>query len=68
MAISRYNRFSDMANPLSIPVHDYISNTYDVNNNLVTVEYYIGGSSGDLVCTLTMTYDANGNVLTVTRS
>lgn len=66
--VSRYNRFSDMANPLSIPVHDYISNTYDGNDNLVTVEYYLGGSGGELVATLTMTYDANGNVLTVART
>jgi len=66
--VSRYNRFSDMANPLSIPVHDYISNTYDANDNLVTVEYYLGGSGGELVATLTMTYDGNGNVLTVTRT
>jgi len=68
MTVSRYNRHSDMANPLSIPVHDFINNTYDISGNLVTVEYKLGGSSGDLVCTLTMTYDGNGNILTVTRS
>lgn len=68
MAVSRYNRHSDMANPLSIPVHDYISNTYDLSNNLTQVVYKLGGASGTIVCTLDMTYDGNGNLLTVTRT
>jgi hypothetical protein len=53
---------------LEIPLHDYISNTYDGNGNLTTVEYYRDGSGGKLVATLTMTYDANDNLLTVTKS
>lgn len=53
---------------LEIPTHDYISNTYDGSGNLTTAEYYRGGSGGKLVATLTMTYDANDNLLTVTRS
>jgi hypothetical protein len=53
---------------LEIPTHDYISNTYDGSGNLTEVEYYRGGSGGKLVATLTMTYDANDNLLTVTKS
>jgi hypothetical protein len=53
---------------LEIPTHDYISNTYDGSGNLTTVVYKRGGASGNTVATLTMTYDANDNLLTVTRS
>jgi hypothetical protein len=53
---------------LEIPTHDYISNTYDGSGNLTTVAYYRGGSGGKLVATLTLTYDANDNLLTVTKS
>lgn len=53
---------------LEIPLHDYISNTYDGSGNLTIVEYYRNGSGGKLVATLTMTYDANDNLLTVTKS
>jgi hypothetical protein len=53
---------------LEIPTHDYISNTYDGNGNLTVVDYYRDGSGGKLVAKLTMTYDANDNLLTVTRS
>lgn len=53
---------------LEIPTHDYVSNTYDANNNLLTVTYKRGGAAGKTVAVLTMTYDANDNLLTVTRS
>ena len=53
---------------LEIPTHDYISNTYDGSGNLTTVEYYRGGSGRKLVAPLTLTYDANDNLLTVTKS
>ena len=53
---------------LEIPTHDYISNTYDGSGNLTTVTYKRDGASGITVATLTMTYDANDNLLTVTRS
>ena len=52
---------------LDIPVHDYISMTY-TGNNPTTVVYKAGGSSGTTVATLTMTYDASDNLLTVTKS
>jgi hypothetical protein len=53
---------------LEIPTHDYIANTYDGANNLLTVTYKRNGSSGKTVATLTMTYDSNNNLMTVTRS
>lgn len=53
---------------LEIPTHDYIVNTYDGNNNLLTATYKRGGASGKTVAVLTMTYDASDNLLTVTRS
>jgi hypothetical protein len=52
---------------LNIPPHDYISNTY-VSGNLTQAVYKTGGSSGQTVATLTMTYDGSNNLLTVTRT
>lgn len=52
---------------LNIPPHDYISNTY-VSSNLTQAVYKAGGSSGQIVATLTMTYDGSNNLLTVTRT
>ena len=54
-------------NGLSVPAHDFINNTYD-GKNLTKVEYYVGGAGGTLVATVDMTYDVNGNVITVSRS
>lgn len=53
---------------LEIPTHDYIVNTYDGANNMLTSTFKRGGASGKVVATLTMTYDANNNLLTVTRT
>lgn len=53
---------------LEIPTHDYISNSYDGSGNLTGVVYKRGGASGRTVATLTLTYDANDNLLTVTKS
>jgi hypothetical protein len=53
---------------LEIPTHDYIVNTYDGANNMLTSTFKRGGASGKVVATLTMTYDGNNNLLTVTRS
>jgi hypothetical protein len=52
---------------LNIPPHDYISNTY-AGTNLTQAVYKTGGSSGQTVATLTMTYDGSNNLLTVTRT
>ena len=64
----RFNRHNDVSNPMGIPPHDYIVNTYDASNNLLTATYYRGGASGDIVASLLMSYDGNGNVLTVERT
>lgn len=64
----RFNRYNDVSNPMGIPPHDYIANTYDSSNNILTATYYRGGSTGDLVASLLMTYDSNDNVLTVDRT
>jgi len=53
---------------LEIPTHDYIVNTYDGANNMLTSTFKRSGASGKVVATLTMTYDGNNNLLTVTRS
>jgi hypothetical protein len=53
---------------LEIPTHDFIVNTYDGSNNMLTSTFKRGGASGRTVAILTMTYDANNNLLTVTKS
>lgn len=52
---------------LGVPPHDYISLGYS-SGNLTSVVYRNGGASGTIVTTLALTYDANDNLLTVTRS
>lgn len=52
---------------LSIPEHDYVSLTYS-GTNLSTVVYKQGGVSGTTVATLTMAYDVNNNLISVTKS
>jgi hypothetical protein len=52
---------------LSIPEHDYISMTY-TGGNLTGVVYKNGGSGGQTVATLTLTYDGSANLLTVTKA
>jgi len=64
----KYGEENYIANGLGIPAHDYISNTYDGSNNLTQTEYYLGGSGGTNVATIVMTYDGNGNLLTVERT
>lgn len=68
MSLGKYDRVTDMSNPLGIPAHDFIQNTYDVSGNLTVVEYKLGGQVGTVVAVLTMTYDGSGNLLTVTRT
>lgn len=52
---------------LSVPEHDYISINNDANGNPTTVVYRVGGSSGQIVSTVNMGYDANGYLISVTR-
>lgn len=56
-----------METGLSVPEHDYISITNDANGNPTTVVYRAGGSSGQIVSTVNMSYDANGYLVSVTR-
>jgi hypothetical protein len=52
---------------ISVPEHDYIGITNDVNGNPTTVVYRSGGVSGNIVATINMTYDGNGFLTSVTR-
>lgn len=56
-----------METGLSVPEHDYISITNDANGNPTTVVYRAGGSSGQIVSTVNMSYDGNGYLTSVTR-
>lgn len=56
-------------NSLVPSVYDYIGNfTYDANSNLTGVTFRNGGAGGAIVCTLTMTYDVNDRLTSVTRT
>ena len=52
---------------LNLPSHDYIANTY-TGSNLTQVVFRQGGASGVVVATLTLTYDGDDNLLTVTKT
>jgi hypothetical protein len=64
---------NDSGNPiptvegLSIPEHDYIALTY-TGTNLTGVVYKDGGAGGSTVATLTLAYDGNDNLTSVTKS
>ncbi len=60
---------------LNIPQHDYLSiSYYSGTNNIQTVQYKEGGSTGQTVATLTLSYTTNppttndADLATVTRS
>ena len=52
---------------LEIPDHDYIALSY-TGSNLTGVVYKTGGSGGTTVATLTLAYDGNDNLTSVTKS
>jgi len=56
---------------LYIPQHDYVSLTYVAAGNGVgeieTITYKQGGASGNTVAVVTLTYDANNKVATLTK-
>lgn len=52
---------------LSVPEHDHISLTNDGNGNPTMVVYRSGGPSGQIVATVSMTYDSNGFLVNVNR-
>jgi hypothetical protein len=56
-----------MESGLSVPEHDYIGITNDANGNPTVVVYRYGGSSGQIVSTVQMSYDASGFLTSVTR-
>jgi hypothetical protein len=64
---------NDSGNPipvvtgLEIPEHDYIDLSY-TGSNLTGVVYKTGGSGGTTVATLTLAYDGNDNLISVTKS
>lgn len=66
ISVGRYSS-RQMETGLSVPEHDYISIANDANGNPVTVVYRAGGSSGQIVSTVNMTYDGNGYLTSVTR-
>lgn len=66
IATGRYSS-RQMETGLSVPEHDYISITNDANGNPTTVVYRAGGSSGQIVSTVNMSYDVNGYLVSVTR-
>ena len=65
-------RIKNVANLLGVVEHDYIALTYVTVGNgigeIETVIYKTGGSGGTTVGTLTLAYDANDKLSTVTRS
>ena len=64
---------NDSGNPvpvvtgLEIPAYDYIDMSY-TGDNMTGVVYKTGGSGGTTVATLTLTYDGNGNITSLTKS
>ena len=56
-------------NSLVPSVYDYVGNfVYDVDSNLTSVTFRLGGAGGAIVCTLTMTYDGSNRITSVTRT
>ena len=56
---------------LYIPKHDYLSFTYVSSGNgageISTITYKTGGSSGRTVATMTLAYDSNNKLSSVTK-
>jgi hypothetical protein len=51
---------------LSVPIHDFLSLSY-TGDNLTQVVYKTGGSEGQVVCTLTLEYDINDKLISVSK-
>lgn len=50
-------------NSLVPDLYDYIGDfVYDVNSNLTSVTFRLGGPAGAIVCTIAMTYDVNNRL------
>jgi hypothetical protein len=66
IATGRYSA-KQVETGLSVPEHDFIGLTNDANGNPTSVVYRTGGSSGQIVSTISLTYDVNGYLASVTR-
>ena len=55
-------------NSLVPSAHDYIEISYDSSQNVETVVYKTGGSGGTTVATLTLAYDSNNDLTSITKS
>lgn len=47
-------------------LHDYVGCTY-TGNNLTQLVYRTGGASGSVVATITLAYDGNNRVTSITK-
>jgi len=56
---------------LYIPQHDFITLTYVASGNGVgeieTITYKVGGAAGQTVAVMTLAYDANNKLSTITK-
>jgi hypothetical protein len=52
---------------MSSPAYDYVSRAYDAPTLTETWTFRFGGSTGRLVATITIVYDAGDNIVSVTR-
>lgn len=48
------------------PLHDYVSCSY-TGTNLTQLVYKTGGSAGNTVATITIAYDVNNQVTSITK-
>ena len=55
-----------VSSPLEPPKYDYVSLSY-TGSNLTEVQYYLGGSGGTLMATLTLSYSGS-NLISVTKT
>lgn len=63
------NQITDFGSGLVTEEYDYIEIvTKNAANDPLVIEYRSGGSTGTLVATLTLTYDQEGYLKTVTKS
>lgn len=57
-----------IAGLLTLPFDSFDATVSDADGNPTTIEYYTGGVGATLVMTLTLTYDASGNIKTAART
>jgi hypothetical protein len=62
-----YFKTSPASNLLGTVTHDYIAYTY-VNSNITEANFYVGGSGGVIVSTISYTYNASGDITGITRT